>query len=268
MNIKKFPVVILIVLALLLVSTTSAFARTELAEFTIQNRSGYTAYLYMNGAGGEFYYLTVAAGTSKTFTVERVAYTYTLKSCNGASEDESIDLTDGGNLVVPATCEKPSPFDQTLFARPLLARFTINNDSDQTAYLYMHGAGGQYYYLTVAAGTSRTFTVDRTTYTYDQRSCGTLSEDNTISLVNGGSVDIAACPRLVGFNVYNATEETLFFTMDGPQTLSFSLDSLDFRFLTVEPGLYDASYSGCEDKVEREGLIIPVYNEWVWLTCP
>ncbi|MBC8508053.1 MAG: hypothetical protein ISR58_08885 [Anaerolineales bacterium] len=268
MNFKKFPVVIFIVLALLLVSTTSAFARPELAEFTIQNRSGYTSYIYMNGAGGEFYYLTVPAGTSKTFTVERVAYTYTLNTCNGASADDSIDLTNGGRLVVPATCEMPSPFDQTLFARPQLARFTVNNLSDQTAYLYMYGAGGQYYYFAVAAGTSMTYTVDRAAYTYDQRSCGVLSEDNTVNLANGGSVDIAACPRLVGFSVYNFTDNTLFFTMTGPQTVSFSLDSDTFRFLTVEPGLYDASYSGCEDKVEREGFVWPVYNDWVWLTCP
>ncbi|MBL7163532.1 MAG: hypothetical protein ISS57_13085 [Anaerolineales bacterium] len=268
MKIKKLPTVLLIVVALLLISTTTAFARPELAEFTLDNRSTYTAYIYMHGAGGEYYYLTVPAGTSTTFTVERVAYTYELLTCDGESLDDSIDLTNGGKLVVPATCEAPSPFDQTLFARPELARFTVDNQSDQPAYIYMNGAGGQYYYLTVLAGTSETFTVDRVLYTYDLRSCGVLSEDNTINLTNGGKLEISACPRLVGFNIYNFTDSTLFFTMSGPQTVSFSLDADTFRFLTVEPGLYDASYSGCEDKVEREGLLWPEYNEWIWLTCP
>ena len=149
MNAKKFPFVILIVLALLLISTTSAFARPELAEFTINNKSAYTVYIYMHGTGGEYYYLTIPTGTTKTFTVERVEYTYDLVTCGGAAADDSIDLTNGGNLVIPATCELPSPIPQVLFARPALARFTIDNKSAYTAYLYLNGPGGEHYYLTV-----------------------------------------------------------------------------------------------------------------------
>jgi len=153
--------------------------------------------VYLHGAGGQFYYLTVAAGKSKTFTVDRTTYTYDLNSCGGRiSRNNAINLTNGGSLVVPATCETTTPVTQILSARPQLARFVVNNQTANPAYVYLHGAGGQFYYLTVAGNTSATFTVDRTTYTYDLGACdGKMSKNNALDLTHGGKLDIplSAC---------------------------------------------------------------------------
>ncbi|MBM3144942.1 MAG: hypothetical protein FJ010_08200 [Chloroflexi bacterium] len=271
MNVKKFYFVLLIAGALLLVSTTTAFARPILAEFTIDNKSPYTAYIYMYGPGDEYYYLTVSAGTSKTFTVDRVAYTYELLTCNGVSSEDAIDLTNSGKLVIPATCEMPAPVDQVLFSRPELAEFRVDNQSDEAAYLYMYGAGGEYYYLTVPAATSKTFTVERELYSYDLVTCnGDLSTDNAIDLTNSGSLTLTGtCVVLVPITFVNFSEEgeTLFFTMTGPQTVSFNLEADEFRSFTVLSGLYDFSYSGCANGVV-DGTLLTVYNSWYWLTCP
>ncbi len=276
MKIKKLSAVLFIVMALLLISTSTAFARPTLARFTIDNNSAYPAYIYMNGAGGEYYYLTVAAGTSSTFTVERVKYTYKLVTCGGTSANGSIELKDGGSIVVPATCETKTttPSSQVLSARPQLGRFTIDNRSAYTAYVYLRGSGGQFYYLAVAAKTSKTYTVDRTTYKYDLNSCGgKMSKNKALDLSHGGSLVVpATCetsttspsaqilsarPQLGRFTVDNRSAYTAYVYLHGSggQYYYLAVAAKTSKTFTVERTKYTYNLNSCGGKLSKNNAL-------------
>ncbi len=78
----------LVLLLILSVATIMAVAKTDLARFEVINKTDQPVSISLIHEDA-FYYLTVASGDTKIFTVERLVYDFTLWSC---------DLTDSGTL--------------------------------------------------------------------------------------------------------------------------------------------------------------------------
>jgi len=88
MNKKLLTIALIALLVILSIATIAAVAKTDLARFEVINKTDQPVAISLT-SGDTFYYLTVAADTTKIFTVERLVYDQTIWSC---------DLTDSGSL--------------------------------------------------------------------------------------------------------------------------------------------------------------------------
>lgn len=90
MNKKFIAFAIIGLLIVLSVATMIVFAKTDLARFEIKNKSNMPASISLVN-GDTFYYLTVPAGETKVFTVERLIYDQTTWSCDNSASG-TIDI--------------------------------------------------------------------------------------------------------------------------------------------------------------------------------
>jgi hypothetical protein len=88
MNKKLIAMVVFVLIVSLSIVTIIAVAKTELARFEVRNRTDMPVSISLT-SGDTFYYLTVAADTTKVFTVERLIYNHTTWAC---------DTSDSGTL--------------------------------------------------------------------------------------------------------------------------------------------------------------------------
>jgi hypothetical protein len=88
MNKKLVTIALIILLVILSTATIAALAKTKLARLEIINKTDQPVAISLT-SGDTFYYLTVAADSTKIFTVERLVYDQTIWSC---------DLTDSGTV--------------------------------------------------------------------------------------------------------------------------------------------------------------------------
>ena len=90
MNKKLMIFAMFVILIVLSVATIIAVAKTDLARFEVLNKTDQPVSISLLNEN-TFYYLTVAAGETKVFTVERLVYDHTIWSC---------DKTDSGTLDI------------------------------------------------------------------------------------------------------------------------------------------------------------------------
>lgn len=90
MNKKLIAQTLFVLLIVFSVATVIAFAKTDLARFEIKNKSDKPASISLIN-GNTFYYLTVPAGETKVFTVERLIYDHTTWACD-KSASGTIDI--------------------------------------------------------------------------------------------------------------------------------------------------------------------------------
>ncbi len=88
MNKKLVTIALIILLVILSTATIAALAKTKLARLEIINKTDQPVAISLTSEN-TFYYLTVAADSTKIFTVERLVYDQTIWSC---------DLTDSGTV--------------------------------------------------------------------------------------------------------------------------------------------------------------------------
>ena len=106
MNKKMLTIGLIAVLVVLSVATIAVVAKTELARFEIRNRTDQPVSISLT-SGDTFYYLTVAADTTKIFTVERLVYNQTVWACD-KSESGTIDLKTYMKLTF-TQCNRSAP---------------------------------------------------------------------------------------------------------------------------------------------------------------
>ena len=106
MNKKLLTIGLIAVLVVLSVATIAVVAKTELARFEIRNRTDQPVSISLT-SGDTFYYLTVAADTTKIFTVERLVYNQTVWSCD-KSDSGTIDLKTYMKLTF-TQCNRSAP---------------------------------------------------------------------------------------------------------------------------------------------------------------
>lgn len=106
MNKKILMIGLVAVLVVLFVATIAVMAKTELARFEIINKTDMPVSISLT-SGDTFYYLTVAADTTKVFTVERLVYNQTVWSCE-LSDSGTIDLKTYMKLTF-TRCDREAP---------------------------------------------------------------------------------------------------------------------------------------------------------------
>ena len=106
MNKKILTIGLVAVLVVLFVATIAVMAKTELARFEIINKTDMPVSISLT-SGDTFYYLTVAADTTKVFTVERLVYNQTVWSCE-LSDSGTIDLKTYMKLTF-TRCDREAP---------------------------------------------------------------------------------------------------------------------------------------------------------------
>ncbi len=216
MRTKKLILVLIFIFVQIMTTATVAYARPELAQFTLENKSEFTVYVRLTEAkevrrsaqdivypavpGGAFAYYPVGPKETKTVTVKRALFSYSMVVCGAKTMTGAIDLSNGGNITVPSRC---------------------------------------------------------TTYydTYDEL----------------GTLDGVMEPNsLVAFSFKNMTGQKIFYTMTGPQTISFYIEPYGVRSFTGEEGDYEFSYQ-CPflgAYAEQTGTITPHFHVTYKITCP
>ena len=106
MNKKMLTIGLIAVLVVLSVATIAVIAKTDLARFEIRNRTDQPVSISLT-SGDTFYYLTVAADTTKIFTVERLVYNQTVWACD-KSDSGTIDLKTYMKLTF-TQCNRSAP---------------------------------------------------------------------------------------------------------------------------------------------------------------
>jgi len=106
MNKKMLTIGLIVVLVVLSVATIAVVAKTELARFEIRNRTDQPVSISLT-SGDTFYYLTVAADSTKIFTVERLVYNQTVWACD-KSESGTVDLKTYMKLTF-TQCNRSAP---------------------------------------------------------------------------------------------------------------------------------------------------------------
>lgn len=106
MNKKMLTIGLVAVLVVLSVATIAVIAKTDLARFEIRNRTDQPVAISLTN-GNTFYYLTVAADTTKIFTVERLVYNHTVWACD-KSDSGSLDLKTYMKLTF-TRCDRSAP---------------------------------------------------------------------------------------------------------------------------------------------------------------
>jgi hypothetical protein len=106
MNKKMLTIGLIAVLVVLSVATIAVIAKTDLARFEIRNRTDQPVAISLTNEN-TFYYLTVAADTTKIFTVERLVYNHTVWACD-KSDSGSLDLKTYMKLTF-TRCDRSAP---------------------------------------------------------------------------------------------------------------------------------------------------------------
>jgi len=106
MNKKFLTIALIAVLVVLSIATIAAVAKTDLARFEVLNKTDQPVSISLTNEN-TFYYLTVAADTTKVFTVERLVYNQTVWSC-GLSDSGTLDLETYMKLTF-TRCDREAP---------------------------------------------------------------------------------------------------------------------------------------------------------------
>lgn len=125
---KIYALIIVLAIAVTLIVATVVSAKTRLARLEIINRTDQNVALSVIGESGAFY-LPVAPGTTRVFTLEREVYQHTTFAC-GTSQTGSVDLATQLRLVFP-TC-----FGEVNQGAPTLEKVQLNGESRADLYRY------------------------------------------------------------------------------------------------------------------------------------
>ncbi|HZD56518.1 MAG TPA: hypothetical protein VE136_07340 [Anaerolineales bacterium] len=127
---RVFILVTALIAALIIVTAVSA--ATKLARLTIINRTDQNVALSLIGSKGTFY-LPVAPGTTRVFTLDREVYKHTTFAC-GKSETGTVDMSTQLRLVFPS-CFGNLPNN----GAPTLEKVQLNGGDRGEAYRYQFG---------------------------------------------------------------------------------------------------------------------------------
>jgi hypothetical protein len=128
-SMKKTRVFILVIaLVAALIVVTAVAAASKLTRLTIVNRTDQNVALSLIGSKGTFY-LPVAPGTTRVFTLDREVYKHTTFAC-GKSETGTVDMSTQLRLVFP------SCYGESNNGAPTLEKVKLNGGSRGKAYRY------------------------------------------------------------------------------------------------------------------------------------
>jgi hypothetical protein len=149
-------------------------------------------------------------------------------------------------------------------AAPAQAVLTVINQSDSTLRLYLTGAGR--YNLTVPAGKTRNFDVNRGDYKFSGSACGITASGTLDMSINrkavmppcGGkvtssdvhTVDLGQYFRVVKVEVVNKSTGVATVVFKGPATYMFTLKKNADNFYIMAKGAYKVTVYACGETVK------------------
>jgi len=125
---KTSALIAIAALALALILVTVVSAQSKLVRFEI-NRTDQNVALSLIGESGAFY-LPVAPGTSRVFTLEREVYEHTTFAC-GKSQTGTVDLATQLRLAFPSCFG-----DLPNAGEPTLEKVKLNGETKAELYRY------------------------------------------------------------------------------------------------------------------------------------
>jgi hypothetical protein len=125
---KIYVLIVVLAIAVTLLIATVVSAKTQLTRLEIINRTDQNVAISVIGESGAFY-LPVAPGTTRVFTLEREVYQHTTFAC-GTSQTGSVDLATQLRLVFP-TC-----YGERNQGAPTLEKVQLDSESRADVYRY------------------------------------------------------------------------------------------------------------------------------------
>ena len=159
---KRTLSIIILIFMVASVLIAAVPAKTNLASLEIRNKTGEQVHVQLRKGSTLFYYLSVDAYETKTFTVERVVYRQRIWACNGRKGGE-IDVTTHTKLVI-GPCENPE-----------IVNLTIINKTNEKVELSLRRTARRtdiFHFLSVDPNTTKSFSVAPVLYAQTTFSCG------------------------------------------------------------------------------------------------
>lgn len=163
-----------------------------------------------------------------------------------------------------------------------LARLTIENQSDQSVYLWLQ-SDANYYYVETAAATTQVWTPEKDVYAYRMIACGAniygeldLTRVQYYIVPPCGSkagaeehdtkTDVARLIRLVRITVVNETGGRVILALHGPDGYVFGLETGESKEYTIPRGEYTYTAYGCGTVFE--GSLFATAHAKIVVRCP
>lgn len=195
---SRTPSKLLVMVALILALALSAAlpgvvrAQSDLVRLTVENRTSGVMYLWLTGPG--VYYLSIPAGETAVYTVERGEYNYRQHAC-GANTQSVVDLSTQQRLIMPvcggrAVTAGKAPGKVDLSAELKIVDFSLTNDSNTRLLAIFTGAST--YVFQLERDETKDYTIAKGEYKVQYFACGGVKTINFLS--HKGSELSLDCP--------------------------------------------------------------------------
>ena len=171
---KKAMLTILLIFVVASFLTAAAPTKTNLARLEIRNKTGEQVHVQLRKGSSFYYYLSVDAYATKTFTVEREVYRVRIFACDGRRGGE-IDASTNVRLVIEP-CKNPN-----------VTSLTIINKTGELVELSLTRTD-KFHHLRIEPYTTKTFTLRPELFYQNTFSCGKSMD---------GYLDMESSVRLV-----------------------------------------------------------------------
>ena len=167
----KLLTIALFIMVSILVMAASAEA-SDVVPLVIKNYSN--DYVTLRLEGPRFYYLYVAPGEVKTYTIQRGEYSQQYYNC-GAFVSSGLDLTKKNTIIVPECGSKAlkNPKGNTTKVDGgriiKLVKVSFKNEGNQTMILIFEGSGS--YVFTLKPDETKTYTITKGSYSITRIGC-------------------------------------------------------------------------------------------------
>ncbi len=173
---------------------------------------------------------------------------------------------------------------QVMPAQASTRTVTLTIDNRSSSGISLSLTGPYRYYLTVAAGSTQSFTINSGEYDYTIRGCGMTVKNeielkrNTIMInpVCGGrirtipadpsKIDLSNDIRVVPVTITSELNYKTFVIFTGPSTYVFTLKPDQELDVTIGKGVYEVRYYACGVNIKREFQAYK--NATYYMRCP
>jgi hypothetical protein len=164
------------------------------ATLKIENRSAKPVYLWLSGP--DYYYFSVAANTTATYTPFKGIYEMTLYSCSLYAY-ETLDLTRQNNqIIVPDCGEKDGPGTNqpnTTDSSDLLRLVAVDLVNETGGSIFLILSGPAPYVFVIPADDTKEVTIPKGVYSYRLWACGKYETGSFLAYAN--STKKFDCPK-------------------------------------------------------------------------
>ena len=169
---------------------TSTLAAPAQARLTVVNHSGQTLKIWLSGSA--IYRISVPAGQTKTYAINRGAYKFTASGC-GMTATGKLDMTINKTVVLPVCGGRISvsgPHTEDLGQVLKVVKIEVQNKTGGVATVVLKGPS--LYMFTLKKGADKDFTFGKGDYKVTVFACGKTFKRNFTA--DKGKKLVLTCP--------------------------------------------------------------------------